>query len=750
MPLNSKRILLLAALVLTCCSLLAVGEIIYDIRVTGNRNVETSLVLSAISLRVGDSLDPEEVSKSIKNLNNLSVFSDIQVESEPYRNGVNLIFRISEYPIVEDVNYEGFKVLKKDAIGELITLRKGSYWSPQLKNQVIRKLEKEYLSKGYQYAKISVREKARENNRVAVTLSCDEGKRVAIREIIFIGNEHLERNKLLKRMSTKSASLLRAGRYDQEKFELDLTKIISYYNKNGFIDARIINWEVVPLDEKSLKMEITLEEGIKYRFGEIEVTGNEKFTSETILSQFTLKSGESFDQEKFDQQLRKVYSLYFDEGYIYANIEPEKNKAGDLLNVILIVKEGNRAKIRQIHIGGNRRTKDKVIRRQLEVAPGDYYRQSQIMRTRQNIYNLGFFEPDIGFDYTPINNDGDIDLQIEVIDKSSGSANGGVGYNSQDKFIGQLSVSQNNLFGNNWSAGVKWEFGGNTQNFEFDFTNPNFYDTDILAGFNLYHTRKKWSSFNYEIFTQGAGIRAGQPFPLINRSRIVLGYSLYSKKYRITDMAAVMQNPAQNQNLIELDSLGWRYTSSVNATFNRDTRNNIFFPTSGSQFTLYSEVAGGPIGGDFDYFKQIAQINWYMETWYNLALRTKWRFGYATHYGRSRDVPPDEKFYLGGTGPDGIRGYPDRSISPIGGGTRAIIFSTEVGYPIGGDQVIGLGFFDAGNSFNKLRDFNFLDLKKGVGLGIRIRSPFGLIGFDYAYNLQNDTWEPHLQFGTTF
>jgi outer membrane protein insertion porin family len=242
----------------------------------------------------------------------------------------------------------------------------------------------------------------------------------------------------------------------------------------------------------------------------------------------------------------------------------------------------------------------------------------------------------------------------------------------------------------------------------------------------------------------------GQAIPWINRTRLTAGYSFYSKRYEITDMDEIDDDPVSNATLIELDGLSWRYTSALNATIGRDTRDNVFFPTKGSQVTLYTEVAGGPLGGDFDYYKQIAQVNWYTEAWKKITMRSKWRFCYITPYGDSKDAPPDEKFYLGGTGADGIRGYPDRSIGPVGGGTRAIIFSTELGYPIAGDQIIGVVFFDAGNSYNKLRDFNFLELKKGVGAGVRIRSPFGLIGFDYAFNPEDHTWEPHLQFGTTF
>jgi len=750
MPFKSKLIIALAALLTLCSALFAVGEAIYEIRVVGNQNIESSLILSAISLRSGDNLDPEEVSKSIKTLNNLSIFSRVQIDTEPYREGINIIITVAEYPIVDNVVYEGFSAVKKDKIDEVVTLRKGSYWSPQLKNQLVRKLKKEYYSKGYQNVTISVRENPLPNNRISLIIHSEEGKKVAIKKISFIGNDQLEESTLKKRMKTKASSLLRSGRFEQEKLDTDLLNIINFYKKNGFIDARIVEWKLNPTDEKSLELVITVEEGLKYKFGSLTVTGNEKFTSETILSKFTMQQGEAFDQEKFNSQLGKVYSLYYEEGYIYIEIKPENIKAGDLLNINLKISENTRAKVRQIRIAGNRRTKEKILRRQLEIAPGDYFRQSQVLRSQQNIYNLGFFEPDIKLDYNPINNNGDIDLNLTVMDKSAGTANGGIGYNSQDSFVGTLSVSQNNLFGNNWSTSVKWEFGGNTQNFEYDFTNPNFYDTDLLVGFNLYHTQKTWSSFYYKIFTQGASIRAGLPISWINRSRAVFGYSLYAKKYRITDMDAILVNAAQNQNLIELDSLGTQLTSSMNATLSRDTRDNIFFPTTGSQLVLFTEVAGGPLGGDFDYYKQIAQVSWFVETWHKIALRTKWRFGYVTPYGQSKDVPPDEKFYLGGTGPDGIRGYPDRSIGPAGGGTREIIFSTELGYPLGGDQIIALGFFDAGNSYNRLRDFNFLDFKKGVGAGIRIRSPFGLIGFDYAYNLEDGTWEPHLQFGTTF
>ena len=745
-----KHLLLCIALLISIASLSAYGETIYAIKVEGNKSTSAELVTSAIGIKVGDPLDPEMVASAIKTLYKMGVYKDIQVHSEAYRTGVNLIIQVEENPVLSNIEFLGMKAVKKDKVDELISLRVGSFWSEFQKNSLSQKLGKEYRGKGFYNVRITIFENVDESNRVRVKVEVEEGKRVAIKSIVFEGNQEIDSATLQKRMKTKAASLLRSGRFEQEKFETDLVNLATYYKQNGYVDVKIGPWELLPLNEKELQLKIIVSEGAKYILGGIYVEGNESFDTSTILAQFTQKKGESFDEAKFEKQLGKVYSMYFDEGYIYTQIKHDKSRKGNELEINLQINEGTRAKIRQIHIAGNRRTKEKVIRRQLDIAPGDYYRQSQVIRSQQNIYNLGFFEPEIGLDYQPINNNGDIDLYLDVVDKSSGVANGGVGYNSQDKFVGQLSVSQNNLFGNNWSSSLSWEFGGSTQNFEFGFTNPNFYDTDMLLSTNLYYTQKDWSSFYYKIFTRGASLRVGQYLPWIDRTRIVGGYSLYSKKYRITNMNRILADPLANATLIELDSLSWRYTSSLNATVSRDSRDNVFFPTRGSQVTLFSEIAGGLLGGDFDYFKQIMQVNWYAEAWEKITFRNKWRFGYVTPYGRNKDAPPDEKFYLGGTGVDGIRGYPDRSVGPPGGGTRSIIFSAEVGYPIAGDQVIALGFFDAGNSFNKMREFNFLELKKGIGAGVRIRSPFGLIGFDYAYNINDGGWEPHLQFGTTF
>lgn len=738
-----KIIMLFVVILLFSLNLLAENNLILEINVAGNYNIDSELIKSLVTFEVGEGLTQDNVTKTYNNLYQLGVLDEIEIEKTELQQGISILVTVKEYPIVNEVKYKGNKKVKKDKINENTALKVGSYWSPFLESETRKSIKELYKKKGYHLASSGFDISDAGNNKVDVLVKVTESSKVTIKKIKIHGNKGVTTKKLLGKMKTKKAGLLRTGKFEQEKFDEDLDKLIAYYNKKGYVDARIVSHEKELVDNR-FYINIYLYEGSSYRFGEVFVKGNKRFTDEIVKAEFKFKENEIFNLEKFNQQLGGVATMYYEEGHIYSQFDHELEKSEEKINIHLNVTENTRARVRKIHFSGNRKTKEKIVRRHLAISPGDYYQQSKIMQTQQNIYNLGFFEPDMYPDIEPINKNGDIDLVMYLNDKTSGSANGGIAINSQDGVVGQLGLTHNNILGNSWQAGVKWEFGGTTQNFTFNFTNPYLYDTNTLVGFDIYHTTKEWSTF--EIKTNGGSVRFGRPVSFLNFGKMVFGYSLYSKKYEILES---VDSEDVSDNLNELDEKGWQNTSSVSATFSRDSRNNVFFPSSGSHFTLYNEFAGGPLLGDFDYYKHITQMSWYTKTIWELVLRTKWRFGYVTGYNGSI-VPPDERFYLGGTGPDGIRGYADRSVGPTDGGLREIIFSAEYAAPLAGDQIVGLLFFDAGNSYNMLEDFNFSELKKGGGMGIRIRSPLGLIGFDYAFNFDTGTWEPHFQFGTTF
>ena len=738
-----KIALLFILLMVLFTNLPAEDDLILSIDITGNTNIDENLILSLLPFEVGDFLSLDKSSKAIKNLYQLGVFESIDIQSKELQSGISVEIIVIEFPIVDEVEFSGNKKVKDHKLEEIVNFQKGNYWAPFVASEITKKIKDEYKTKGYHLADVTYQITELGHNSINVKILIDEGSKVAVKKIKIHGNKEIPDKKILGKMKTKKRSLLRTGKFEQNKFDEDMQRIIEYYNKKGYIDARILSYEKQIINGDFV-IDVYLYEGNSYFFGKVFTQGNKKFTDELITSQFKFKESEEFNMSKYEEFKRNVNSMYYEEGYIYCIIEEELEKVNDRVNIILKIEENTRAKVRKIHLTGNRKTKEKVIRRHLAIAPGDYFRQSKVMKTQQNIYNMGFFEPDISLDYKPINNNGDIDLTIKMNDKPSGSANGGVALNSQDGLVGQLSLSHNNLLGNSWQSGFKWEFGGSTQNFDFNFTNPYYRDSNTLLGFNIYHTKKEWDT--YSLRTNGGSVRVGKPLSFLNYSKLITGYSFYQKKYRLDDSTDESEVSSTLLNLVDAN---WQNTSSVSLTFSRDSRDNYIFPTTGSNFTLYSEIAGGILGGDFNYFKQISQVSWYAKTIWELALKMKWRMGYVTGYG-GKEVPPDERFYLGGTGADGLRGYADRSVGPSEGGLREIIFSTEYGCPIAGDQVVGILFFDAGNSYQKFEEFNFMELKKGTGVGIRIQSPFGLIGFDYAYSLESKKWEPHFQFGTTF
>ena len=724
------------------------NSLILDVEIEGNKNIDRELIKSLNALEIGSNLSTEKISKTIKSLYQLGVFKDVNVTHKELTQGIIITISVVEFPVVTSLKIKGNDKLADNKIKEIITLKEGSYWAPFLQTETTKQIVDKYKERGYHTAEVTYKGIETEDNLVKVTINIKEGNKVTIKKIAIHGNKEISSKKIIGKMKTKKNSLFRSGKFESEIFEEDSKKIISYYNKKGYIDARIVSTDVKLVNGKFF-IDVYLFEGKQYNFCKIILAGNTRFTNSVIQDKFKFKEDEIFDLQKFESQLNSVASMYHEEGYIYAGFDHDLQKDENTINVVLSINENTRAKVRKIHINGNRKTKEKVIRKQLAIAPGDYFQQSKIQRSLSNIYNMGFFEADLYPDYKPINQKGDIDLIINLNDKISGSANGGISVNSQDGIVGQISVSHNNLLGNSWQSSVKWEFGGTTNNFTFNFTNPYLFDSNTLAGIDLYHTMSELTT--YKLYTNGASLRLGRPVNFLNYSKFVIGYSFYSKKYDILEG----QEAAATEILIDYDNDGWKNSSSISTTFSRDTRDNIFFPTTGSNFTVFNELAGGPLQGDFSYFKQIAQVSWYTKTFWKLILRTKWRLGYVEDYNNS-EVPPDERFYLGGVGTNAIRGYADSSIGPADsygnnlGGLRSVIFSTEYAAPLAGDQIVGLLFFDAGDTFNKFEEFNFWQLKSGAGAGVRIQSPFGLIGFDYAYNFLHNIWEPHFQFGTTF
>ena len=338
-----KIIFSLLILSFAFCTAPAFAQIEYNyisnIEITGNINVTSQLIKSASGLAIGQIYSPEKISTAIKNIYKLGLFDDINVEKIQDEKGVKVIIQVSEYPIVQDWEITGNKKIKLDDIKKQFRLVRGDYWSGERELEIRNKILDLYYSKGYRLAAVNFSEEPAVKNRIDLSIVINEGYKVVIREINFTGNDQVTTKKLRRVIKTKKSGFLRSGEFDQQKFDEDLDRIITYYNSKGFIDATIIGWEPRYDEKGQLYLTINLFEGNQYRIGAISIDGNTLFSKEILLDQLKFDDNQIFDREEFDEKLNTIRSMYYEEGYIYSTVSPQINPQGDLVNINIFVQE---------------------------------------------------------------------------------------------------------------------------------------------------------------------------------------------------------------------------------------------------------------------------------------------------------------------------------------------------------------------------------------------------------------------------
>ena len=729
------------------------AEKINSIKFTGNNKVSEQVLNSAFGLAVGDELNPEKIRKGIKNIYTIGLFSDVIIHLEKGENGADLTVEIIEAPVVNSITISGNKKIKTKDLQSKFTMRTGQALSLSKQAGTIQKMKDLYQEKGYFLAQIDALHDTTDNGLINIEFNIREGKKVQVKEITFSGNKSIADKDLRKKsdMSTKEDRWFRSGDLNQEKFDEDLGKIVKYYQKKGYIDAKVLGYDISYDDLKTyMFIDIEVEEGQQYYVGSINWEGNKLFTRKQLDHTLKYNEGEIYNQEKMDKTLENLYTIYTEEGYIYANIVPDKFTEDTRVDITYRIVENDPAYVYKIDIAGNLRTKEKVIRRELAIRPGDMFKRSALIRSQRNIFNLGFFE-DVQLESNRANDDGDINLTFDVKEKSTGQISMGAGYSSQDALTGFLELRQPNMFGRGQTANVRWEFGKRRQNIELSLTEPWFMDTPTTAGIDLFHTSQNRSGDYYEIYRTGGALRLGRPIPKFDYSRLYWQYRLEERNLKIDkDKRNLFSSYFLNQE-------GKRLQSSMSFTLVRDSRDNIFHATQGSKTSLRAEFAGAYLGGKIDFQKYEIESSWYYTIVDPFVLMIKSSYGVIAGYTQKGVVPLYERFYPGGTSFDGVvRGYKDRSLSPVQngeyiGGRSKILFNIENQFKMV-EQIYGLIFFDAGNSWDSIIEARPTDLKRSVGLGVRIETPMGPIGFDYGYGFDKTDpgWEPHFQFGTMF
>ncbi|MFO7768397.1 MAG: outer membrane protein assembly factor BamA [bacterium] len=748
-----------------------------EIRVEGNVSTSRSLILVSSGLAEGRAYDlasfTDATGRAIRQLWRLGLFSDVEIWAEQLGGTGSsfdavLIIRVVERPKVASITFQGNDDLKRRELLEAAGLREGTAQGPSSIARAMDRIREKYREEGRLRAELDYEFLYTDSDSTLANLavSIEEGPKVGITDIEVLGNRALSDRQVKGPMETGTGFLFFSrGKYDRRTLEEDKERIAQAYADRGYLDARVVA-DSLAYDEdgKDMTVVLTVDEGEQYTLGSLTWEGLSVIDSTEVAEVVQSRPGEAYSEGRIRADLQAVNGLYFEEGYVYANVVPQESYEGRTVHLTMMVREGEPANVAHIFITGNTKTKEHVIRRELLLKPGDRFSNSLFQRSIREVMALNFFA-NVELDPPPTPTaSGDLDVTIKVTEKPTGQATMGAGFSERDGLIGNLGLSLPNLFGNGQELDFQWDFGRIRRTISFGFTEPWFMNTPTLVGFNIYSSELFWTTF-YKQKRQGFSFRVGR------RLRWPDDYFRTSVGYRVEDTSFLdfsqNYNPSPAYDLRQYD---WPIrNSSVSWTVSRDSRDQPEFPTSGSSNSLRIEVAGGPFGGDEQYVKWDLSQSFFTPAWWNLVMNMRIRAGLVegyTGYGQSGFVPFQAKYLPGGTSFDGqIRGYENRRVGPKDrdglevGGQSLLIFTLEYTFPLAQAQSLyGLFFAEAGNAWQDLGDTDPFDLRRSVGFGLRMFTPLvGLIGFDFAYGLDHfvdgrrqGRWVPHFQFGYQF
>ncbi|MCX7661310.1 MAG: outer membrane protein assembly factor BamA, partial [Candidatus Omnitrophica bacterium] len=428
------------------------SKIITAIEVKGNKSISTNTILSKIKTRVGATFQEGVLNEDLKRLYLLGYFSDIKINTEDYKEGIRVIIEVVEKPVIEKISFLGFRSLrmKEDKLKETISSKENQHLDYPTLNQDLENLRKLYAKKGFTEVKLTYNtELDPSTNKAKVIFSAEEGIRTKIKKIAFEGNSSFSSRRLLKLMKTRPAWLFNPGILKEDVLEEDIKRIKSFYERQGYMDIEVEH-KISPFSIKRpnlLLIKINIKEGKRYFVGTVTIKGNRDIPEKDILSRIEeCVPGKVFSHEAMKEDVNSILGLYFDRGYIMAQIHETTalNPTTQRIDIVYNIIENEVAYVERIKIRGNVKTKDIVIRRELRVRPGDKFDGDKLRRSKERLQNLGFFE-EIDYDIEDTEVTNRKNLVVEVKEAKTGAISFGGGYSTVDDFVGFIEIEQKNF-----------------------------------------------------------------------------------------------------------------------------------------------------------------------------------------------------------------------------------------------------------------------------------------------------------------
>lgn len=754
--------------------------------VRGNQRVDPETIRSYFVLKPGQKLDAVKIDEALKDLYATGLFQDVRIS----RDGGAIVVTVVENSVINRINFEGNDRIKDPQLAGAIDSKPRGPFSPATVQGDVQRILEIYRRIGRFDARVVPKTIALPNGRVDLVFEIDESDKTGVSRITFVGNNAYSDGTLRDEMTITETNWLswlkKTDVYDPDKLNADLELLRTFYFNRGYADFRIVSATAdFDRERNAFFITITVDEGVPYRFGTVDVVSNIAEIDSAALRRLVRASpGAAYSAKDVDKSVEAIALELARRGYAFAEVKPQgaRNFDDRTVALTLYVNEGSRAYVERINIRGNTSTRDYVIRREFEIAEGDAYNQVLIDRAERRLKNLGFFKS-VRITAEQGSAPDRVIVNVDVEDQPTGEFSVAAGYSTSDGLVGEISVAERNFLGRGQYVRAAVQYGQYMQGFDFSFTEPYLFDRRLAAGFDLwakYRDETQYSS--YESDTVGGALRAG--VPITDEFSVQGRYTIYSQDifvprylrdgcYTHRDSNRCKNKARGEASIAILDSQGQTLTSMVGYSFIYNTLDNTIDPREGAYAELRQDLAG--VGGDVNFLRTTFDGRYYYEMFNDLVAIGRVQAGNVTAWG-DKDLRVLDGFFMG---PELVRGFETSGIGPrdltrhtardpIGASLYAGA-SLEVQFPLfflpKEFGMRGAVFADAGTAFDYTGKTNFRNysppggcaknskltgdlcvaddasLRSSVGASLLWTSPLGPLRFDFAYALTKEDYD---------
>ena len=764
-----KKVILAFLLIVSIILPVSAEEIsISDIKVQGLKRVDPGLVFDNIPFEIDTPINEANFSEAIQLLYKTGQFKNISIDLE----GSVVIISVNEKPLVSTITFHGADTIQPDKIKEgmlQMNLGEGLIFNEPSLKRIKNEISKQYLNLGLYSATIETKVTPQERNRVAIDFYINEGSTARIKEVKIIGVTKFDENDLLSRLDLKPTSFMswwnKDDRYSRQVLTGDLEKIRSFYMNRGYLDFDIKNTTVsISETKKNVYIAIIIDEGDKYNFGDIKISGKFYPLKEESIFQNDIKTikGEVFSRKLLNQSTESINQELGNYGYAFSNVNPipDVDKNNLTVGFNYFIEPGKKVYVRRISFIGNERSQDKVLRREMRQFESSYYDKEKIDQSTRRLKRTQYFE---GVDINTVSVPGvsdQVDLTVAVKEKNTGSVKLGAGASSDEGLVGSFSVTQANFLGTGNTVSATINTSSVNTIYQINHIDPYFTLDGISRRLTAYMKEtntKDLDTGQYDKKSYGLGVGFGVPMNEFDTVRV--GFDV-----DVSDITLVDSSPQRYKDYCKEvsggDSSGCDQNEAVlSVGYSSDKRDSAIYPKSGYKYDIGSEITLPLL--DMQYYQINAKVADYTPLTNEFVWNNDLSLGYAHSYGDD-PYPFFQNYYVGGS--SSVRGYKAASIGKqyydesqddfvSTGGTTKILASTSMLFPLPGgmfkDQVRLETFIDGGGVWEEDADIVLDEMRFSAGLSVLWVSPFGPINVSFAKALNDDAQDEteSFQFG---